>query len=96
MAKTGVGELSRKLGARAAIAGRGKHFYQSAQNRRTDCSKLRVTAAVPGKVNFELDILKQHTNRLNILHGGTIASMGMTFPMDVSFAGKQLTCFPGS
>ncbi|KAF2097521.1 esterase [Rhizodiscina lignyota] len=36
---------------------------------------LRVTAASPGKVNFELDILKEHTNRLNILHGGTIASM---------------------
>jgi acyl-coenzyme A thioesterase 13 len=40
-------------------------------------SQLRVTAAQPGKVNFELDILKEHTNRLNILHGGTIASMGL-------------------
>lgn len=37
--------------------------------------QLRVTAASPGKVNFELDIQKQHTNRLGILHGGTIASM---------------------
>ncbi|KAK8192651.1 hypothetical protein M8818_007823 [Zalaria obscura] len=36
---------------------------------------LRVTAARPGAVNFELPIEKQHTNRLNILHGGTIASM---------------------
>ncbi|KAE8387635.1 hypothetical protein ETB97_011123 [Aspergillus alliaceus] len=36
---------------------------------------LRVTAAKPGQVNFELDIQKEHTNRLNILHGGTIASM---------------------
>ena len=36
---------------------------------------LRVTAARPGTVNFEIDIEKQHTNRLNILHGGTIASM---------------------
>ncbi|KAB8218180.1 esterase [Aspergillus novoparasiticus] len=36
---------------------------------------LRVTAAKPGLVNFELDIQKEHTNRLNILHGGTIASM---------------------
>ncbi|KAL3460531.1 HotDog domain-containing protein [Aspergillus heterothallicus] len=36
---------------------------------------LRVTAAKPGTVNFELDIQKEHTNRLNILHGGTIASM---------------------
>ncbi|EED18332.1 PaaI_thioesterase family protein, putative [Talaromyces stipitatus ATCC 10500] len=36
---------------------------------------LRVTAARPGVVNFELDIEKQHTNRLSILHGGTIASM---------------------
>ena len=36
---------------------------------------LRVTAARPGTVKFELDIEKQHTNRLDILHGGTIASM---------------------
>ncbi|KAL4758467.1 PaaI family thioesterase [Aspergillus foveolatus] len=36
---------------------------------------LRVTAAKPGIVNFELDIEKHHTNRLQILHGGTIASM---------------------
>ncbi|KAK3066036.1 hypothetical protein LTR53_017761, partial [Teratosphaeriaceae sp. CCFEE 6253] len=50
---------------------------------------LRVTAARPGVVNFELDIQKEHTvsnavpgseilvdtlqNRLNILHGGTLA-----------------------
>ncbi|KAF2712623.1 acyl-coenzyme A thioesteras-like protein 13 [Pleomassaria siparia CBS 279.74] len=36
---------------------------------------LRVTHATPGKVRFELSIQKEHTNRLNILHGGTIASM---------------------
>ncbi|MCJ1401488.1 hypothetical protein MMC11_004702 [Xylographa trunciseda] len=36
---------------------------------------LRVTAAQPGTVKFELDIQKEHTNRLGILHGGTIASM---------------------
>ncbi|KAF5878113.1 putative _thioesterase family protein [Botrytis fragariae] len=36
---------------------------------------LRVTGAEPGRVNFELDIKKEHTNRLNIIHGGTIASM---------------------
>ncbi|KAF3386992.1 hypothetical protein F1880_000075 [Penicillium rolfsii] len=38
-------------------------------------NNLRVTAARPGTVNFELEIQKEHTNRLNILHGGTIASM---------------------
>jgi len=38
-------------------------------------NNLRVTAARPGIVNFELDIEKDHTNRLNIIHGGTIASM---------------------
>ncbi|KAI9933426.1 hypothetical protein ASPWEDRAFT_116338 [Aspergillus wentii DTO 134E9] len=38
-------------------------------------NNLRVTGARPGFVNFELDIQKEHTNRLNILHGGTIASM---------------------
>ncbi|KAK8069068.1 thioesterase family protein [Apiospora phragmitis] len=36
---------------------------------------LRITNAVPGKVDFELDITKDHTNRLKIIHGGTIASM---------------------
>ncbi len=57
-------------------------------------SQLRITAAEPGRVDFELDIRKEHTvsfacdlfihtthsfsqqNRLNIIHGGTIASMG--------------------
>jgi len=34
-----------------------------------------VTNATPGKVCFELPIQKEHTNRLNILHGGAIASM---------------------
>ncbi|KAJ5128521.1 esterase [Penicillium atrosanguineum] len=38
-------------------------------------NNLQVTAARPGTVNFELEIQKEHTNRLNILHGGTIASM---------------------
>ncbi|KDB25974.1 hypothetical protein H109_02175 [Trichophyton interdigitale MR816] len=36
---------------------------------------LRITAARPGTVHFELDVQKEHTNRLGILHGGTIASM---------------------
>ncbi|KAF2153763.1 Thioesterase/thiol ester dehydrase-isomerase [Myriangium duriaei CBS 260.36] len=38
-------------------------------------SGLKVTAATPGNVKFELPIQKEHTNRLNILHGGAIASM---------------------
>ncbi|KAI1821455.1 Thioesterase/thiol ester dehydrase-isomerase [Xylaria intraflava] len=37
--------------------------------------RIRVTNAVHGKVDFELDIAKEHTNRLSILHGGTTASM---------------------
>ena len=36
---------------------------------------MRITAASPGKVSFELPIEKQHTNRLGILHGATIATM---------------------
>jgi acyl-coenzyme A thioesterase 13 len=36
---------------------------------------MRITAAEPGKVNFELPIEKQHTNRLGILHGATLATM---------------------
>lgn len=38
-------------------------------------SGLKVTAATPGRVTFELPIQQEHTNRLKILHGGTIASM---------------------
>jgi len=41
----------------------------------TQVLQLRITAASPGKVNFELPIEKHHVNRLDILHGGTIASM---------------------
>ncbi|GAB1316100.1 hypothetical protein MFIFM68171_06310 [Madurella fahalii] len=37
--------------------------------------QLRITNATEGKVDFELHITKDHTNRLKILHGGTIASM---------------------
>lgn len=36
---------------------------------------MRITAAEPGKVNFELPIEKHHTNRLGILHGATLATM---------------------
>ncbi|KAG8529973.1 uncharacterized protein KY384_005455 [Bacidia gigantensis] len=36
---------------------------------------LRISAAQPGKVKFELEIQKQHSNRLGTLHGGTIASL---------------------
>jgi uncharacterized protein (TIGR00369 family) len=36
---------------------------------------MRITAAEPGRVNFELPIEKQHTNRLGILHGATLATM---------------------
>ncbi|KAJ3536595.1 hypothetical protein NM208_g6652 [Fusarium decemcellulare] len=38
----------------------GKHF--------------RVLSAAEGRVDFELDIHKDHTNRLQTIHGGTIAS----------------------
>lgn len=36
---------------------------------------MRITAAEPGKVNFELPIEKHHLNRLGILHGATLATM---------------------
>ncbi|KAL2423460.1 hypothetical protein ABEF95_009186 [Exophiala dermatitidis] len=36
---------------------------------------LKITAAEPGKVNFELPIEKHHTNRLGILHGATLATI---------------------
>ncbi|KAL2106436.1 hypothetical protein VUR80DRAFT_6752 [Thermomyces stellatus] len=36
---------------------------------------FRITNVTRGKVDFELSIQKQHTNRLQTLHGGTLASM---------------------
>ncbi|KAK7424671.1 hypothetical protein QQX98_000247 [Neonectria punicea] len=36
---------------------------------------FRVLGATEGRVDFELDIHKDHTNRLKMIHGGTIASM---------------------
>ncbi|KAL2891126.1 putative esterase C31F10.02 [Ceratocystis lukuohia] len=36
---------------------------------------FRITNAAPGKVEFELAIQQQHTNRMTNLHGGTIASI---------------------
>ncbi|KAK5057736.1 hypothetical protein LTR84_011737 [Exophiala bonariae] len=38
-------------------------------------TQMRITAAEPGKVNFELPIEKHHLNRLGILHGATLATM---------------------
>ncbi|KAK4133687.1 Thioesterase/thiol ester dehydrase-isomerase [Trichocladium antarcticum] len=46
-----------------------RHKYDAHAN------KLRITNAAESKVDFELRITKDHTNRLQILHGGTIASM---------------------
>jgi acyl-coenzyme A thioesterase PaaI-like protein len=34
-----------------------------------------LKSVVPGKVTSELVIEKHHTNRLEILHGGTISTM---------------------
>ncbi|KAL2760053.1 hypothetical protein ACRALDRAFT_2024120 [Sodiomyces alcalophilus JCM 7366] len=38
-------------------------------------NNFRVTDASNGTVKFELDIKKEHTNRLQTIHGGTIASI---------------------
>jgi len=37
--------------------------------------RFRVLSASEGKVDFQLEIHKDHTNRLKTLHGGTIASL---------------------
>jgi acyl-coenzyme A thioesterase 13 len=37
--------------------------------------QFRISNASEGIVDFELDITKDHTNRLKIIHGGTIASL---------------------
>ena len=36
---------------------------------------MTIHSATPGRVTFSLTIAKHHTNRLGIIHGGTIASM---------------------
>ncbi|RMD40889.1 hypothetical protein DV735_g4255, partial [Chaetothyriales sp. CBS 134920] len=36
---------------------------------------LRITNATPGQVSFTLPITQQHTNRLGILHGATLATL---------------------
>ncbi|RPB23773.1 putative PaaI_thioesterase family protein [Terfezia boudieri ATCC MYA-4762] len=36
---------------------------------------LQITSVEPGRVRFKLDIEKHHTNRLGMLHGGTIATL---------------------
>ncbi|EWY88003.1 hypothetical protein FOYG_09369 [Fusarium oxysporum NRRL 32931] len=40
-----------------------------------DVVQFRVISATEGRVDFELDIQKEHTNRLQTLHGGTLASL---------------------
>ncbi|OAQ73617.1 thioesterase superfamily protein [Pochonia chlamydosporia 170] len=37
--------------------------------------RFRILTAQAGRVDFELDIHKDHTNRLNTIHGGTLASL---------------------
>ncbi|KAK3181616.1 hypothetical protein K4F52_006994 [Lecanicillium sp. MT-2017a] len=38
-------------------------------------SRFRITSASNGKVSFDMDIHKDHTNRLQTIHGGTLASL---------------------
>ena len=69
----------RKTSATALLNGRlrtaNSHPPDSSPNNLVDSVQMKITAAMPGKVNFELPIQKQHTNRLGILHGATIATM---------------------
>ncbi|KEY66896.1 hypothetical protein S7711_08176 [Stachybotrys chartarum IBT 7711] len=50
-------------------------FWWAERDRVLTVCKFRVVSASAGRVDFELDIHKDHTNRLRTLHGGTIASM---------------------
>ncbi|RPA75920.1 esterase [Ascobolus immersus RN42] len=52
-----------------------KNFLENSGLEPTLLKGLTLTAAAPGRVTFELELQKEHTNRLGILHGGTIASM---------------------
>ncbi|KAK4099478.1 Thioesterase/thiol ester dehydrase-isomerase [Parathielavia hyrcaniae] len=48
---------------------------ESGLERRLFQRHVRITNAVEGHVKFTLNITEDHTNRLKILHGGTIASL---------------------
>ncbi|KAI5843610.1 HotDog domain-containing protein [Tricharina praecox] len=52
-----------------------KSFLESSGLEPRLLHNLTITAATPGRVKLSLPIEKHHTNRLSILHGGTIASM---------------------
>ncbi|KAA8577007.1 hypothetical protein EYC84_007025 [Monilinia fructicola] len=46
---------------------------------------LRVTGAEPGRVDFELDIKKEHTNRLNIIHGEVFMPLVFLLNLNVTY-----------
>ncbi|KAB5582937.1 HotDog domain-containing protein [Coniochaeta sp. 2T2.1] len=68
--------MSRKLPPAKFVRSVLKSFMaESGLEPRLFGQHMRITDASDGKVDFELDIQQEHTNRLNIIHGGTIASM---------------------
>ncbi|KAH7040971.1 HotDog domain-containing protein [Microdochium trichocladiopsis] len=68
--------MATKLGPTRFVRSVLKSFMaQSGLEPRLLGPQLRVLSASKGQVDFELEITKDHTNRLKILHGGTIASM---------------------
>ncbi|KAG5365474.1 putative esterase C31F10.02 [Yarrowia sp. C11] len=50
-------------------------FLQLSGLEPTLLSQLSIDSAEKGKVRLGLTVAKEHTNRLQILHGGTIASL---------------------
>jgi len=55
----------------------------------------RLLTTVPGKVTVQMRIEKHHTNRLEILHGGTISTMidlGGFIPLAIALTTRSLAC----
>uniref|UniRef100_A0A060T381 ARAD1C30426p n=1 Tax=Blastobotrys adeninivorans TaxID=409370 RepID=A0A060T381_BLAAD len=71
----GLGRLSGHQRPRAHSGRQSKYHRHRHSVIVTSLTKIRLLGAKPGQVSLEMDIEKKHTNRLEILHGGTIASL---------------------
>ncbi|RMZ77377.1 hypothetical protein DV737_g4396, partial [Chaetothyriales sp. CBS 132003] len=66
---------SRKLFRRPSVETLGERVKMSKTTALKFVESLRLTDATPGRVSFALPITQQHTNRLGILHGATLATL---------------------
>ncbi|KAM7203640.1 putative esterase [Naviculisporaceae sp. PSN 640] len=81
--KSVLGSFQKESGLERTLFGDG------ARPRKDGKSTLVLTAAREGSVRFTVDLQGRHTNRLNILHGGVIASL-VDFGGSLAVASKGL------